>query len=83
MARAAPDGYTIEIGSGGTHVANGAIYQFPHNVLTDFEPNRAACERSRPDRRKSAMKQSTLFIEKAREIGADEESSVPISLPQE
>jgi hypothetical protein len=48
MARAAPDGYTIGIGSWGTHVVNGAIYQFPHNVLTDFGPNRAACERSRP-----------------------------------
>jgi hypothetical protein len=53
MARAALDGNTIGIGRWDTHVVNGAIYQFPSIVLTDFEPNRAACERSRPDRRKT------------------------------
>jgi tripartite-type tricarboxylate transporter receptor subunit TctC len=38
VARAAPDGHTILIGSWNTHVANGALYSLPYNVLTDFEP---------------------------------------------
>ena len=37
-ARAAPDGYTISIGHWGTHVANGAIYTLPYNLLNDFTP---------------------------------------------
>ena len=37
-ARAAPDGYTISIGQWGTHVANGAIYALPYDVLNDFTP---------------------------------------------
>jgi tripartite-type tricarboxylate transporter receptor subunit TctC len=36
--RAAPDGYTLGAGNWGTHVANGAIYALPYNVLSDFEP---------------------------------------------
>jgi tripartite-type tricarboxylate transporter receptor subunit TctC len=36
--RAAPDGYTISFGHLGTHVANGAIYPLPYNLLTDLEP---------------------------------------------
>jgi tripartite-type tricarboxylate transporter receptor subunit TctC len=36
--RAAPDGYTISFGHLGTHVANGAIYSLPYDVLADFEP---------------------------------------------
>src|SRR5262245_56150823 len=36
--RAAPDGYTLGAGNWGTHVANGAIYTLPYNVLSDFEP---------------------------------------------
>jgi tripartite-type tricarboxylate transporter receptor subunit TctC len=38
VARAAPDGYNIVVGIWNTHVANGAIYRLPYNVLTDFEP---------------------------------------------
>jgi len=38
VARAAPDGYTTGIGNWSTHVANGAIYALPYDVLTDFEP---------------------------------------------
>jgi tripartite-type tricarboxylate transporter receptor subunit TctC len=38
VARAAPDGYTIVIGYWGTHVANGALYALPYDVLGDFEP---------------------------------------------
>jgi tripartite-type tricarboxylate transporter receptor subunit TctC len=38
VARAAPDGYTLVIGYWGTHVANGAVYALPYNVLDDFEP---------------------------------------------
>jgi tripartite-type tricarboxylate transporter receptor subunit TctC len=37
-ARAAPDGYTISTGNWSTHVANGAIYQLPYDLRTDFEP---------------------------------------------
>src|SRR5712691_490134 len=38
VARAAPDGYTIGIGHGGTHVVNAAIYALQYDVLNDFEP---------------------------------------------
>lgn len=37
-ARAAPDGYTVATGNWGSHVANGALYALPYDVLTDFEP---------------------------------------------
>ncbi len=36
--KSAPDGYTIGFGHLGTHVANGAIYPLPYNMLTDLEP---------------------------------------------
>jgi tripartite-type tricarboxylate transporter receptor subunit TctC len=38
VARATPDGYTIVIGIWSTHVANGAIYKLPYDLLNDFEP---------------------------------------------
>src|SRR6266849_5557572 len=38
VARAKPDGYTIELGSISTHVLNGALYSLPYDVLNDFEP---------------------------------------------
>jgi tripartite-type tricarboxylate transporter receptor subunit TctC len=38
VARAAPDGYTLVIGYWGTHVANGAVYALPYDVVKDFEP---------------------------------------------
>jgi tripartite-type tricarboxylate transporter receptor subunit TctC len=38
VARAAPDGYTLVIGYWGTHVANGALYALPYDVVDDFEP---------------------------------------------
>jgi tripartite-type tricarboxylate transporter receptor subunit TctC len=37
-ARAVPDGYTISAGQWTTHVANGAAYSLPYDVLRDFEP---------------------------------------------
>jgi tripartite-type tricarboxylate transporter receptor subunit TctC len=37
-ARANPDGYTLNLGTLGTHVLNGAFYSLPYNVLTDFAP---------------------------------------------
>src|SRR5260370_9982520 len=38
VARAAPDGYTIDMGFLGTHVLNGAIYTLPYDVVKDFDP---------------------------------------------
>ena len=38
VARANPDGYTIVIGIWSTHVANGAVYNLPYDLLNDFEP---------------------------------------------
>ena len=38
VARAAPDGYTLILGSWPTHVINGAAYALPYHVLNDFEP---------------------------------------------
>jgi tripartite-type tricarboxylate transporter receptor subunit TctC len=37
-ARATPDGYTLLVGLWNTHVANGALYSLPYDVLKDFEP---------------------------------------------
>ena len=38
VVRAAPDGYTISAGNWSTHVANGAIYALPYDLLTSLEP---------------------------------------------
>jgi tripartite-type tricarboxylate transporter receptor subunit TctC len=38
VARAAPDGYTLSMGSFNSHVVNGAIYALPYDVLKDFAP---------------------------------------------
>jgi tripartite-type tricarboxylate transporter receptor subunit TctC len=38
VARAAPDGYTINVGNWSAHVINGAIYSLPYDLKTDFEP---------------------------------------------
>jgi tripartite-type tricarboxylate transporter receptor subunit TctC len=38
LARAAPDGYTIDIGQWDTHVVNGAIYTLTYDLVGDFEP---------------------------------------------
>jgi tripartite-type tricarboxylate transporter receptor subunit TctC len=38
VARAAPDGYTVGVGSWSTGVVNGAIYNLGYDVVTDFEP---------------------------------------------
>jgi tripartite-type tricarboxylate transporter receptor subunit TctC len=37
-ARAAPDGYTINLGQWGTNMANGAIYPLQYDVIGDFDP---------------------------------------------
>jgi tripartite-type tricarboxylate transporter receptor subunit TctC len=37
VARAPPDGYTIDIGQWDTHVLNGAIYPLAYDVVKDFE----------------------------------------------
>src|SRR4051812_22085464 len=38
-ARAAPDGYTLTIGSIGTHAINQTLYKkLPYNVVNDFQP---------------------------------------------
>jgi tripartite-type tricarboxylate transporter receptor subunit TctC len=38
VARASPDGYTLDIGIGQTHVTNGAAYALQYDVVNDFEP---------------------------------------------
>jgi tripartite-type tricarboxylate transporter receptor subunit TctC len=38
VARAAADGYTINVGNWSAHVVNGAIYALPYDLLNDFEP---------------------------------------------
>src|SRR5581483_8604314 len=38
VAHAPPDGYTLSLGHWSTHVANGAIYTLPYDLLSDFEP---------------------------------------------
>src|SRR5262245_51683838 len=38
VARAAADGYTLGIGSLGTHVFNGALYTLPYDLLNDLQP---------------------------------------------
>lgn len=38
VARAAPDGYTLIVGSWNTHVANSLIYSVQYDVVRDFEP---------------------------------------------
>jgi tripartite-type tricarboxylate transporter receptor subunit TctC len=38
VARASPDGYMLDIGQWDTHVANGATYKLPYDLLQDFEP---------------------------------------------
>jgi tripartite-type tricarboxylate transporter receptor subunit TctC len=39
VARARPDGYTLEFSvSFSTHVLNGAIYALPYDVIADFAP---------------------------------------------
>jgi tripartite-type tricarboxylate transporter receptor subunit TctC len=38
VARATPDGYTLDIGQWDTHVANGAMYPLSYDLQTGFEP---------------------------------------------
>ena len=38
VARAVPDGYTIDIGQWDTHVVNGPLYPLGYDLLNDFEP---------------------------------------------
>jgi tripartite-type tricarboxylate transporter receptor subunit TctC len=38
VARAKPDGYTIDLGFLGGHVQNGALYSLPYDVVNDFQP---------------------------------------------
>src|SRR5258707_10016962 len=38
VARAAPDGYTISVGTWGTHVVNAFVYSTPYDLSQDFEP---------------------------------------------
>ena len=39
VARAAPDGYMLTVGSAGTHGVNQSLYpKLPYNVLRDFQP---------------------------------------------
>ena len=38
VARARPDGYTIQLGTPTTHMMNGAVYSLPYDVVNDFAP---------------------------------------------
>jgi tripartite-type tricarboxylate transporter receptor subunit TctC len=38
VVRAAPDGYTLVHANFSTHVINGAVFNLPYDVRTDFEP---------------------------------------------
>jgi tripartite-type tricarboxylate transporter receptor subunit TctC len=38
VAHSAGDGYTIGLGQWNTHVANGALYALPYDVVKDFQP---------------------------------------------
>lgn len=38
VAKAAPDGYTISVGTWGTHVVNAFVYSPPYDLGKDFEP---------------------------------------------
>ena len=38
VARANPDGYTIDIGQWDTHVGNGMVYPLSYDLQKDFEP---------------------------------------------
>ncbi|HUP30317.1 MAG TPA: tripartite tricarboxylate transporter substrate-binding protein [Usitatibacter sp.] len=38
VARASPDGYTIDIGQWDNHVANGVVYSLNYDLQKDFEP---------------------------------------------
>ena len=38
VARAAPDGHTIDLGQWDTHVGNGAVYALPYDLQKDFAP---------------------------------------------
>jgi tripartite-type tricarboxylate transporter receptor subunit TctC len=38
VARAAPDGYTVDVGQWDTHVVNGATFQLAYDLVRDFEP---------------------------------------------
>jgi tripartite-type tricarboxylate transporter receptor subunit TctC len=38
VVRAAPDGYTISVGTWGTHVVNAFVYTPPYDLLKDLEP---------------------------------------------
>jgi len=38
VARAKPDGYTIDLGANSTHVLNAALYSLPYDVFDDFQP---------------------------------------------
>ena len=48
VAKAAPDGYTFEIGNVGTHAYNQTLYKKPlYNAVTDFTPVGLATESPR------------------------------------
>jgi tripartite-type tricarboxylate transporter receptor subunit TctC len=38
VTRAAPDGYTLSLGSVSSHVMNGAIYALAYDLMTDLQP---------------------------------------------
>ena len=55
VARATPDGYTLQIGQWGTNVASGAVYNLPIDLLTDLEPVGLICDAAVADRRQEGL----------------------------
>ena len=46
VARAAPDGYTISVGTWGTHVVNAFVYSPPYDLAQGLRAGGAAAERA-------------------------------------
>ena len=60
VARAAPDGYTLILGSWVTHVVNGAVYTLKYDVLNDFAPVALIAHQPAADRRQEAVPANDL-----------------------
>jgi len=77
VAKAAPDGYTLLMGTVGTHAINGALYRkLPHDPVRDFTP--IALAASAPI---ASIVRSDAFRDRLGNLGVVP-SSEPLSLPE-